>query len=203
MNQSEINALINLLDDPDKEVFEHVSEKLIAFGSEVIPEFRIGLGKTFDPIMHRRIEDLIHHIQSSSTGQNLKAWIESGSSNLLEGTLIICRYQYPDLKTESILKAIDKLKKAIWLEMNYDLTPLEQVNVFNHVLYSIQNFSGNTLNLTDPQNCYLNHLLESTASIRSVCRSAPAMRPCARMSAASTSAARRGSRTPGGHCAAR
>lgn len=161
MNQTEINALINLLDDPDKEVFEHVSEKLMAFGSEVIPELESAWEKTFDPVLHRRIEDLIHHIQSGNTEKHLKEWRDINSDNLLEGVLIVCRYQYPDLKTDVVLKAIDRLKKAIWLEMNYDLTPLEQVNVFNHVLYSIQNFSGNTLNLLDPQNCYLNHILES------------------------------------------
>jgi len=161
MNPSEIHALINLLDDPDKEVFEHVSGKLMAFGSEVIPELESAWEKTFDPVLHRRIEDIIHLIQSGNTENHLKEWIETKSDNLLEGVLIVCRYQYPDLKTDVILKQIDKLKKAIWLEMNYDLTPLEQVNVFNHVLYSIQNFSGNTLNLLDPQNCYLNHILES------------------------------------------
>jgi regulator of sirC expression with transglutaminase-like and TPR domain len=161
MNQSEISALINLLDDPDKEVYKHVSEKLLAFGSEVIPDLESAWEKTFDPVLHRRIENLIHSIQSNSTGKYLKEWIGINSDNLLEGTLIISRYQYPDLKTENVLKAIDKLKKSIWLEMNYDLTPLEQVNVFNHVFYSLQSFSGNTLNLLDPQNCYINHVLES------------------------------------------
>ncbi len=161
MNPSEISALINLLDDPDKEVYQHVSEKLLAFGSDVIPDLESAWEKTFDPVLHRRIENLIHSIQSGSTGKHLKEWIQINSDKLLEGAMIISRYQYPDLKTENVLKAIDKLKKAIWLEMNYDLTPLEQVNVFNHVFYSIQNFSGNTLNLLDPQNCYINHVLES------------------------------------------
>ena len=45
--------------------------------------------------------------------------------------------------------------------MNYNLTPLEQVNVFNHVLFSLHNFSPNTINIHDPQNAYLNILLET------------------------------------------
>ena len=52
-------------------------------------------------------------------------------------------------------------RRNIWLELNNYLTPLEQVNVFNHVLFQLNGFSGNTSNIHDPQNAYLNILLET------------------------------------------
>jgi regulator of sirC expression with transglutaminase-like and TPR domain len=45
--------------------------------------------------------------------------------------------------------------------MNYNLTPLEQVNVFNHVLYGLNDFRANSQEFHDPNNCYINNLLES------------------------------------------
>lgn len=37
MNKNEIVSLINLLDDPDENIFQHVHDKLIQIGLESIP----------------------------------------------------------------------------------------------------------------------------------------------------------------------
>ena len=38
MNDKELNALISLLEDPDKEVFDSVKSRLVELGIEVLPE---------------------------------------------------------------------------------------------------------------------------------------------------------------------
>jgi regulator of sirC expression with transglutaminase-like and TPR domain len=45
--------------------------------------------------------------------------------------------------------------------MIYDGSPAEQVKLINHVFYNIHGFSGNTSNHHDPQNSYLNQVLET------------------------------------------
>lgn len=161
MERKELEALITLLDDPDQEIFTHVFSQLSSIGSDVIPVLEDVWEKTFDPVLHQRIEDLIHGIQFDQLRKELQHWAKYNSDNLLNGALIISRYQYPDFSRLDVMDKIEKLKRDIWLEMNYNLTPLEQVNVFNHVLYGINGFGANTLNIQDPQNSFFNKLIET------------------------------------------
>ena len=161
LKENELSALINLLDDPDEEVYRHVTDRLISLGTSIIPSLEDAWEKTFDPNLHFRLEELIHLIQFETLLKDLKRWAKKRSDNLLEGAILVSRYQYPDLSVAKINAHIERISKEIWLEMNYNLTPLEQVNVFNHVMYQLNGFSGNTSNIHDPQNSYINVLLDS------------------------------------------
>jgi len=159
--KTELSALIHLLDDPDEEVFRHVTDRLISLGTTVIPSLEDAWEKTFDPNLHYRLEELIHLIQFENLLKDLSRWANKRTDDLFEGALLISRYQYPDLDEFAIKEQIDRMSREIWQEMNYSLTPLEQVNVFNHVLFTLNGFSGNTQNIHDPQNHYLKYVLES------------------------------------------
>jgi hypothetical protein len=159
--QNALAALINLLDDPDEEVYRHVTDVLISMGTSVIPSLEEAWERTFDPNLHYRLEELIHIIQFETLLLEMTEWVNNNSGDLLQGALLVSKYQYPDLDMAAVSGKIDRLIKEIWLEMNYNLTPLEQVNVFNHVVYTLNSFSGNTSNIHDPQNSYLNILLET------------------------------------------
>ena len=158
---TELHALIYLLDDPDEEVFQHVTEKLISYGPSVIPSLENEWGKTFDPNLHFRLEELIHLIQFEKLLKDVAKWSKKKSPDLLEGALLLSRYQYPDQDTNHIKDSIERMADQISMEMSYHLPPLEQVNIFNHVLYTLQGFSGNTQNIHDPQNHFLKYVMES------------------------------------------
>ncbi len=161
MNKTEIGALISLLDDPDGDVFENVRGKLMSMGRDVIPQLEQAWEHSFDPTMQKRIEQIIHSIQFDVTKKILLEWSEPGEQGLLEGALIIAKYQYPDLDEQKIRKQIEQLKQDVWLELNSNLTAFEKVKVLNHIIFEVHGFSGNTSNYHAPQNSYLNNVLES------------------------------------------
>lgn len=159
--KGEISALITLLDDPDESIFKHVEGKLISFGSEVIPELESAWEHTFDAIHQKRIENLIHRIQFENVGEKLKNWQKNSEHDLLEGLLIVAKYQYPDLNDLKVKTQIERIKQDIWLEMRNDLTAQEKVKIINHILFDVHGFSGNTSNYHAPQNSFINIVLES------------------------------------------
>ncbi len=161
MNEKDITALISLLDDPDEEIFSHIREKLLSYGSPVIPFLEREWEKSFESVIQTRIENIIHHIQFNDTFENLKKWVENGGKDLLSGIILIARYQYPDLDQAAILKQIERIKQDAWLELNPNLTALEKVRVLNHIIFEVHGFSGNTTNFHAPQNSYINNVLES------------------------------------------
>ena len=161
MNSKEIQALINLLDDPNEDVYETVTKNLLERGIEIIPELERAWENSIDYIHQERLETLINKIQSERTKNELIRWVSEGHENLLEGIYLIARFQYPDLQYSDINKRIEAIRKDVWLELNDNLTALEKVKVLNHILFDIHKFSKNTTNFYSPQNSYINQVLES------------------------------------------
>ncbi|MBP6732173.1 MAG: transglutaminase family protein [Chitinophagales bacterium] len=159
-NDSEINALIQLLDDGDQEVFRHVHDRLVSFGLEIIPKLEEAWTADLNPTTHERIEELIHKIQFDSLVKEWKVWLTTNSGDLLNGAFLIAKYYYPDADLDDVRKRMQKIKQSIWLELNYNQTPLEQIQIFNQVFYNHYAFKGSQAS-TDYQDYCINHVLEN------------------------------------------
>jgi len=160
-NIAEIDALVKLLDDPDTEVFLHVQEKLLEYGNDAITHLESAWEKSLDTVLHERIENIVHTIQFTNVKQDLNLWYQSGAFDLLQGALIINRYQFPDLDEQAIINQIENIKREVWVGLQYEMSSIEKIKLINHVFYNQFGFGGNTKNHHDPQNSYLNQVLES------------------------------------------
>lgn len=160
-NSTEINALVKLLDDPDPEVFQHVEKRLLEHGHSVIHFLETEWEKSLDTLLQERIENIVHQIQFNTVKEDLRLWFQSGAFDLLHGALIINRYQYPDLDEQKIIIQIEEIKREIWIGLQHEMSSVEKIKLINHVFYTVYGFSGNTKNHHDPQNSYLNQVMES------------------------------------------
>ena len=160
-SDKEISALIKLLEDPDSTVFESVSDNLMRKGDSIIPNLEEAWEYSLNEFLQQRIENLIQTIQQNSTINKLTEWNTTGAIDLMEGAYLVEKYQYPDLSFSSIEEKIDGISKAIWLELNKNLTALENTRVLNLIFYKTYKFSGNFNNLLAPQNNFIHQLLES------------------------------------------
>ena len=158
---TEIKALIRLLDDDDPEVFESVNARILSYGAVVIPELEEAWDASLDPELHERIEELIHQIQFENLKLELKDWLQDDIRTLLDGALIIAKYQFPNLSVEDFHQQLDKLRQKIWLELNNSFTPLENINIFNQVFYTIQGYNGSNKENQEAKDFSINAVLES------------------------------------------
>jgi regulator of sirC expression with transglutaminase-like and TPR domain len=161
INPVEVNSLIRLLDDPDIEIYEHVHQKLFSYGMEAIEYLESAWEQAFDPIQQDRLANLVHEIQFDTVKNDLKLWHQGGAFDLLQGTLVINRYQYPDLDEQKVINQIEAIKRDIWIQMTNEASPAEQIKLINHIFYNIHGFSGNTTNHHDPQNSYISQVLDT------------------------------------------
>ncbi len=131
----EIKALLHLIDDPDEEVYNTVSDRIIAFGKGIIPNLEHLWEHTSDETIQERIELMIHKLHFKDLTADFDHW-KSGNNELLQGALLTARYHYPEIQTIQTLQEIEKIRRNVWLELNNYLTPLEQVNVMSSILYN-------------------------------------------------------------------
>lgn len=157
----QIPALINLLDEPDEQIFVRIREQLLALGLPALKPLETAMENSFDPVVQERIQAIVHQINQAAVRDALSDWARTGSDDLLKGFFLVTRSYYPDLNEEELTIAIEQLRMDIWVELHENLTALENVKVINHVLFNIQHFEGNVQSLSAPQNSYINTFMES------------------------------------------
>lgn len=157
----EITALLHLIDDPDDEVYSQVSEKIISFGKEIIPNLEHLWETTADEYTQERIEMLIHSLHFRDLQMDLKAWANDKEHDLFTGALLVSRYQYPDLNLLTYYQELEKMRRNVWLELNSFLTSLEKVNVLNNILFNYYKIKGTEINYSHPDDFLVHKLVES------------------------------------------
>ena len=156
----EISALFQLIDDPDEDVYSTVSEKIISFGKDIIPNLESLWENTINEDIQERIELLIHNLHFRDLTNDFINWA-AGDAELLQGALLVARYHYPDMQASIVLQEIEKLRRNTWLELNNYLTPLEQINVITSIFYNYYKQKGVEFAYDSPDDYLINKTLES------------------------------------------
>lgn len=157
----EISALFNLIDDPDEEVFGSVSTRIVGFGKTIIPNLEHLWETTPDEQIQERIELLIHRLHYTDLAEDFRQWNISGHHDLLVGSLLVSKFQFPDLTTSPVLLEVEKIRRNVWLELNNYLTPLEQIRIVTGILYSYYSLKGAEVNYADVNEFLIHKVLES------------------------------------------
>ncbi|HXO75776.1 MAG TPA: transglutaminase family protein, partial [Puia sp.] len=157
----EILALFHLIDDPDQEVFDSVSNRIVSYGRGIIPNLENLWENTISNDVQERIEILIHKLHYQDLTEDFTNWKSSSYQDLLTASLLIAKFQYPELASTPVLQEIEKLRRNIWLELNSYLTPLEQVNVLTSILYNYYGLKGTEVAYQHPEEFLINKLVET------------------------------------------
>ena len=156
----EITALFHLIDDPDEEVYHTISDKIISFGKDIIPNLESLWENTTREDIQERIELLIHRLHLRDLTAGLLNWAQH-EGDLLEGALLVARYHYPEMNTTVVYQEMERLRRNTWLELNNYLTPLEQINVVTSILYNYYKQKGIEFAYANPDDYLVNKGLEA------------------------------------------
>lgn len=131
LSESELNALVSLLDDTDREVKDHVKDKIISLGNDVIPFLEKKWESSFNPDIQKEIEELVHQLQFDLLKERLGQWKASGGKDLLKGLWIINTYQYPDLEFETLNAEMNQIYFEVWTGFNAEVSPYDQIRLID------------------------------------------------------------------------
>jgi regulator of sirC expression with transglutaminase-like and TPR domain len=161
MSVSEIHALIQLLDDPDEGVYRHVREELLSKGTGILPavlEHRAD--KSHCAVHESRLNELVDGLHGGYVKNGLQDWFKEGAQDIIEGALWIHKAADPLIDIEEVNAQYEKLKRDVWLELNEELTALEQVRILNHVLFSAEGFTNAKSGHPDPQDALIGDVMK-------------------------------------------
>ncbi|KEO74830.1 transglutaminase-like domain-containing protein [Anditalea andensis] len=161
LTDRELHALVSLLDDTDKEIKEHVRDRIISFGNDIIPFLEKKWEDSFNPTLQKEIEELVHELQFALLKDRLVQWKNSEDRDLLTGLWILNTYQYPDLEFDKLNGDMHQIYFDVWTAYKNDLQPYDQVRIINNVIFNQLKFSANTKNFHSPGNSMLSNVIAS------------------------------------------
>jgi len=161
INKKELKALVTLLDDEDMEVVEHVEDKIRSLGHDVIQHLESHWETIFNPVIQKKLEDIIHSMQFNRLLFRLTNWKDSENQDLLEGLWLVATYLYPDLDYSKLKSELEQVFYDVWLEFKTDVLPYEQVKILNSVMFDKLKFKPNSKNFHAVSNSMINRVLET------------------------------------------
>ena len=161
LSDSQRSALLKLLADDDPLVYRTVRKKIISYGPDTIPwlrEHRLS----DDPALRRRSQEIVNHFGRQTADTNFLGFILQHGEELdiEEGSWLLARTQFPDLNVEAYRALLDFY--AVELKERIDLArePKEILSRMNAYLFQELGFRGNEKNYYDPDNSFLNRVLD-------------------------------------------
>lgn len=160
-NERDIQALVSMIDEPDPVIYSEISSKIISSGPAAMPFLENAYDLSSDETMRNRLGDLLQRIRYNNLSMQLTSWAANDQDDILNAWLDITRYFFPDFDDTVVYEQLKAIRKDIWLEINENLTALEQVKVFNHVFYETHGFKGNIDDYHNPDNSFINKVLDN------------------------------------------
>jgi hypothetical protein len=157
----ELIALLNLIEDPDEEVYQTVSSRLLSLGGEIIPHLEEYKQQVLDQVHTDKIEQIIEQLEISTLEQGLLEWKENGELTIFDAAMVVSNYLNREYEKEQFIFEIEKIRKTAWLELNDYLTPLEEVNILNRTIFDFNKLRGLETDYSNKQEFNLFYLLAS------------------------------------------
>jgi len=157
----QLQALLQLLEDPDPFVQNHIEQELLKAGSSVIPLLEAQWLQTADPHLQRRIEELLERIQLEIVGQALYAWRKDPEQPLLPALLHIAQLRYPSLETHRYTQAFQRLVHTAWLQTSAQNDLLEKFSSLNQHLFHQERFRPELTRPYQSRYYFLNEVLDT------------------------------------------
>jgi regulator of sirC expression with transglutaminase-like and TPR domain len=165
MVENQIKALIRLLSDENERIARAIGEKLVAIGDPAVPLLQEA--EIEQPEMAKRIEGILDEIRGVRLEGELRDVIRTPEDPdyLESGAFLIARYAYPGLSVRVYVEKLDAMAAEVRSRLGRRVSGEEAVKTMSRYLFTEQGFRGNSKNYYEPDNSYLNRVLERRCGI--------------------------------------
>lgn len=161
LTESQRAALISLLGDDDPAVYETVHAKLLSFGEEIVNWLK-PYTISDDPLLRRRAQQIILGFERRDADERFMDFCASRGEDLPleEGVWLLAKTQYPEINVAAYEALLDAYAAALRTRINFTGTADEILDTLNRYLFNELRFSPNEANYYDPDNSYLNRVMD-------------------------------------------
>ena len=166
MTDQQIKAMVTLLKDPDEGTADLVKKSLIGMGEEAIPSL-VRAMQILDTGHRNHLEPILGEIRFTNLENAFGSWASpsEGDVDLEEGCFLLARFAYPDLDGRFYKERLDEMARAIKRTLKNVKRPQSVIQRINRYLFDEERFRGNIVDYYNPDNSYLNRVLDRKTGI--------------------------------------
>ena len=154
-------ALLKLLTDEDIAVYHTIRGKILSYGHSASEWLRPHTLST-DPVLRRRANELVLYLARQDADNSFLAFCLNQGEDLdiEEGAWLLSRTQYPDINVAAYQALFDSYAGDLRERIDFGSPPESILATINQYLFSELGFVGNETNYYDPDNSYLNRVVD-------------------------------------------
>jgi regulator of sirC expression with transglutaminase-like and TPR domain len=154
-------ALVNLLADEDPGIYQQVKEKILACGPYATEWLRPHTLSS-DPTLRRRAQEIIVHFKRQvADNQCLAFCLKNGEDfDLEQAGWLLAQSKYPEINIEAYQALVDHFARELRQRLDMRSPAKMILSEINEYLFGELGFSGNEENYYDPENTYLNRVID-------------------------------------------
>ena len=161
LSESQRSALLKLLADDDPAIYRTVREKILSFGPPAADWLRPHT-LSREPVLRRRAQQIVLHFDRQAADDSFLGFcLKHGEDfDLEQGAWLLARTQYPEINIEAYRALMDSFAGDLRERLDFGREPKQILGAMNHYLFQELAFHGNEENYYDPENGYLNRVLD-------------------------------------------
>ncbi|HEV2391389.1 MAG TPA: transglutaminase-like domain-containing protein [Verrucomicrobiae bacterium] len=164
LSESQKGALLTLLADDDPLIFKNIRQKILSFGPPVAEWLRPHT-LSRDPALRRRAQEIVLRFDRQGADNRFLAFcLKHGEElDIEQGGWLLAQTQYPDINVEGYQALLDSYVRDLRQRLDGNTEPTEVLGCLNQYLFNELSFAGDEENYYDPDNSYLNRVLDRRA----------------------------------------
>jgi regulator of sirC expression with transglutaminase-like and TPR domain len=161
LSPSERLALVSLLADEDPAIYQTVREKLLSYGPPAADWLRPHATSS-DPALRRRARQIILHFDRQAADDHFLGFcLRHGEEfDLEQAAWLFAQTQYPRINVEAYRAVLDVYANELRVRLGSTAEPSDILTIVNQHLFNDLGFAGNDADYYDPENSYLNRVLD-------------------------------------------
>lgn len=164
-NENEIRALISLLGDDDDRIRKIARKKLLDSAEFANPLLEEAAFSDYEGRIRIEAQRILAELRFDRLSDELYKLTRPGPFDLERACFLLAQIEYPNLHVPSYASKLDRLAQEIQHYMSEKGDLLHQVHIMNHVLFNEHSFRGNVDAYYDPQNSYINRVIDRHVGI--------------------------------------
>jgi len=164
--ESTIHALLRLLSDPNEQVARTIQDQLTRLGSHVLP-FLEQAGND-DATLQTRVAYIKEEIRFGQLKEEFQQFIAKSArqEDWEQGAFLIAKLAYPNLDIPHYVECLDNLAEEFRTKWLATESPSgKAARLLSNFLFKDKGFSGNREEYYEPDNSYLNRVIETRQGI--------------------------------------
>lgn len=161
LSESQRSALLTLLTDEDASVYSAVRKKILALGPGAKNWLRPHTISS-DPALRRRAHEIVIYFERQAADNSFLAFcLKHGEDlDLEEGAWLLARTVFPEINLDGYSAILDSFAGELRERIDPAAPARTILTVVNQYLFGELGFSGNEEDYYDPDNSYLNRVLD-------------------------------------------